>query len=133
MFKLRSTYLISASILLAIEILIALFCHDSIIRPFVGDFLVVILLYCLVKSFVQTDDYIAALGVLLFSYLIEILQLFDILNILGLKNSPTARILMETSFSWIDMLMYTWGMLVIWSAERMLYNLNSNRTNTTTL
>jgi len=32
--------------LLLIEILIALFVHDEFIRPYVGDALVVIVLYC---------------------------------------------------------------------------------------
>jgi len=44
-------YLILTTILFAIEVLIALFVTDKIIRPFVGDVLIVILLYCLVSVF----------------------------------------------------------------------------------
>ena len=117
MFKIQFSYLIVAIVLLVTEIIIGAFIHDSIIRPFFGDFLVVILLYCLLKSFVKIDTNIAAIGVLLLSYCIETAQFFHVLNMLGLENSAIARILFGTSFSWMDMLMYSLGFLVVWIIE----------------
>lgn len=47
-------YFLLASGLLAAEVLIALYAHDRVIRPYAGDLLATIFLYCLVRSFVAT-------------------------------------------------------------------------------
>jgi len=61
-------------LLLIIEILIAAYLNDSLIRPYGGDFLVVILLYCLMRSFLNLSVLRTSLIVLLISYLVEITQ-----------------------------------------------------------
>ena len=107
--RFQRRYFIVFVILLLIEIVIALFAHDNFIRPFFGDFLVVILIYCFIKSFFNTPLVITAIGVLLFSYLIEVLQYFNIVKILGLQNSKLARVVIGTSFEWTDLIAYTLG------------------------
>ena len=47
--KLRAAYLTAFLALLCIEILIGAFVHDAFVRPYVGDVLVVILIYCLIR------------------------------------------------------------------------------------
>jgi len=76
-------------------------------------FLVVILIYCFVKSFLNTPVIATALAVLLFSYAIETLQYFHLVDILGLEKSTVARIIIGTSFAWTDLLAYTLGILLI--------------------
>jgi hypothetical protein len=109
MLKFQLKYFLPAAILFLIEALIALFVHDNFIRPFVGDVLVVILIYCFIKSFLNSPVIITAIAVLLFSYLIEVLQYFNIVKILGLQNSNLARVVIGTSFEWTDLLAYTLG------------------------
>jgi hypothetical protein len=106
-------YFIATVLLFLIEIVIAVYAHDAFIRPYGGDFLVVILIYCMVKSFFNTPVYKTALYVLLFSYLMEGLQYIGIVNILGLAHSRIARIIIGTSFAWTDILMYTLGILLV--------------------
>ena len=113
MFQLHTKYLGLAFLLLITEIFIALFMHDKIIRPYGGDFLVVILLYCVVKSGSNWKVINASAAVLLFSYIIEILQYFHLVKFLGLENSGLARAVLGTSFSWADMLAYTLGIVFI--------------------
>lgn len=118
--KFNRFYFVIAILLFTIEILIAKFAHDQIIRPYGGDFLVVILIYCFVKSFLDTPYFKTALAVLLFSYAIEILQYFNIVNRLGLEHSKFARTVIGTSFEWIDLIAYTLGIcLVIYLENRM--------------
>jgi hypothetical protein len=50
-----------------------------------------------------------AIAVLLFSYLIEVLQYFNIIKMLGLQNSNLARVVIGTSFEWTDLIAYTLG------------------------
>lgn len=117
MFKFNSTYFILAIVLFMVEFFIGFYMHDVFIRPFGGDFLVVILLYCMVKSIANTKVRATAIGVLLFSYMVETLQYFHIVNVLGLQNSRVACIIIGTGFSWIDMLMYTLGIILVWLIE----------------
>ncbi|SFP81214.1 ribosomal maturation YjgA family protein [Parafilimonas terrae] len=107
--RFQRRYFIIFVILLLIEVVIALFAHDNFIRPFFGDFLVVILIYCFIKSFFNTPLVITAIGVLLFSYLIEVLQYFNIVKMLGLQNTNLARVVIGTSFEWTDLIAYTLG------------------------
>ena len=110
-------YFIAAVLLLLVEIFIGFYVHDAIIRPYGGDFLVVILIYCLVKSFFNTPVFKTALYVLLFSYVVEGLQYVGIIDILGLEHSRIARIIIGTSFAWTDMLMYTLGIVLVLLTE----------------
>jgi Protein of unknown function (DUF2809). len=95
-----------------IEVLIALFVKDRIIRPYGGDVLVVIMIYYFVKSFVKTKPLYIITGVLIFAYTIEIAQYFKMVEILGVHNNKVLTIILGSSFSWIDMLAYTIGALI---------------------
>ena len=125
--KFNRNYFALALLLLGVEILIAKFVHDTIIRPYIGDLLVVVLIYCLVKAFVEASVYRVALGVLIFSFFVEMLQYFKIVNLLGLQDNRLAKIIIGTSFSWMDMLAYSLGIALVLLAEKAarLYHPNS--------
>jgi len=122
MFKFNLKYFILTLLIFLIEVLIALFVHDSFIRPSVGDYLVVILIYCLVRSFYQSTVIRVAIGVLLFSYLIEIGQYFHLVKLLGLQHSRAARIIIGTSFAFSDIIAYTLGILTVIGIEKYFKN-----------
>ena len=119
MLTFRKTYFILSILLFIIEVLIALFAHDEFIRPYVGDLLVVVLLYCLVKSFLNWSTSTTAVWVLLLSYLIETLQFFNIVQHLGLSGSKIANIIIGTYFTWLDILAYTLGILLVLAIEKL--------------
>ncbi len=116
--KFSPFYAISTLLLFITEVIIALFVHDQFIRPYIGDFLVVILIYCFVKSFLNTPIVPTALGVLLFAYTVELLQYFRIVEVLGLQDSRAARIIIGSSFEWQDMLAYTLGIMAVVLLEK---------------
>lgn len=118
--KFNRHYFVLTMLLFGIEILIALFAHDEIIRPYIGDLLVVILIYCFVKSFLNTSVFTTAIAVLLFAYLVETLQFFNIIGLLGLQHSGIARIIIGTSFEWIDILAYTAGITIVLFIEKLI-------------
>ena len=111
--KFNRLYFGLATVILGVEILIAKFAHDQIIRPYIGDLLVVVLIYCIVKSFLNTPVLTTALSVLIFSYAIETLQYFHAVNRLGLQDSKIVGLIMGTSFEWIDLIAYTMGIALI--------------------
>lgn len=105
-------------LIFVVEVLIALFVNDSIIRPFGGDLLVVILLYYFVKSFIQVKSLTLCLAVLLFAYLIEIGQYFNLVEILGMQEHKIMRIVIGSSFSWGDIIAYTAGAIICFIVDR---------------
>lgn len=113
----RKFFLLALALFL-IEVLIALYVRDAFVRPYVGDYLVVMLMYCAVKTFFKVPVLKTAIGVLLFSYLIEILQYFRIVNRLGLQDNTVARTVIGYGFEWMDLAAYTLGVLTILVLER---------------
>lgn len=107
-----------------IEVLIALYVKDDFIRPYVGDYLVVMLIYCAVRTFIKANPVKVAIAVLLFAYMIELLQYFRIVDRLGLSGNPVAKTVIGYGFEWWDMLAYTLGVLTILLVEYRLKNKN---------
>ncbi|RAJ10704.1 uncharacterized protein DUF2809 [Chitinophaga skermanii] len=117
MIKFNYKYCIAAIIIFLVEVLIALYVKDEIIRPYGGDFLVVMLVYCALKSIVNLPVKTAAIAVLLFAYCIEFLQYVRIVDVLGIKNRAL-RIIIGTSFEWGDIVAYTLGVITIVLIEK---------------
>ena len=120
MFTFRKKYFFIALLLFIIEVLIGVYMHDRFLRPYGGDFLVVIFLYCGVRSFLNRPVLSVALAVLLFSYFIEITQHFGLIYKLGWEHSFVAHLVLGSTFKWLDMLAYTLGIaLVVFFEERL--------------
>ncbi len=118
MFLFKKHYFITTILLFLIEVGIALYIHDDFIRPYMGDVLVVLLLYCFIQSFFTFSVKATAVVVLLFSFTIEFLQYIHIVEKLGLQKYAIARTVLGTSFSWIDLLCYTIGVILIVLIEK---------------
>lgn len=111
--KKRIPYMVGFFLLLAIEVLIALFLHGGFIRYYMGDVIVVWVVYFLVKIFlINADSYRTAIGVMIFAFVVEFLQYINIVDILGLENINFFRVLIGTSFSVIDLICYVVGTAV---------------------
>jgi len=113
----RNCYLITAITLFIIEVVIALWIQDTVIRPYGGDFLVVIFLYCLIRAVTNVGVWKGATGVLIFAYLIEAAQYLQLISMIGLEKYKVARIVLGTSFEWGDMVAYTLGILFVLIVE----------------
>jgi hypothetical protein len=119
MFQFNRNYFLLTILLFLTEIAIAIYVHDDFLRPYFGDFLVVILLYCFVKSFVKVSVLVAASLVLIFSFGIEIAQHFNMVEKLGLQHSKIARVVLGNSFAWMDLLAYVLGILTVIGIETL--------------
>lgn len=100
--------------LLLIEIAIALLFKTGFIRHTVGDFLVTILLYCFIKSFVKLKAIYIALFVIAFAFIVEFLQLFNFIDYINLRGNKLVSTIIGTSFSLQDLLAYTLGVICIY-------------------
>ncbi|UKN03131.1 DUF2809 domain-containing protein [Paracrocinitomix mangrovi] len=105
------------SIILIIEILIALYVHDQFVRPFLGDVLVVILLYAFLKTFLKVPPAQTAIAVLVFAVSVEIMQYFSLADRLGLSGNKFAAVIIGSTFDWLDLLAYVISFKIILYAE----------------
>ncbi|MBQ9126806.1 MAG: DUF2809 domain-containing protein [Thermoguttaceae bacterium] len=96
---------------MAVEVLIALYVRDRLVRPYLGDVLVVILLYCLVRSIKPDGLRLLPLTLFLFAAAVEATQAIPLVRLLGWEDIPFLATLLGTSFSWWDMLCYAVGCL----------------------
>ena len=117
--KKRVAFAAGACILLAAEILIALFVRDSFVRPYGGDILVTVLLCCFLRAvFLFWIPYLP-LGVFLFAAAVEFAQALGIASLI--PHSWTAvRIIVGSSFSVWDLVCYAVGCVLFWGAERLI-------------
>ena len=116
--RFRLGYFLVGILVFLAEILIALYVRDRIIRPYGGDYLVVIMIYCFVRAFTNLAVLTAAISVLLLAYLIETLQYLNLVSILGLTDSRLANVVLGNSFAWIDIIAYTLGIMSVIAWEK---------------
>lgn len=118
MLRFNKNYFGLTMLIFITEVLIALFVRDRFVRPYLGDVLVVILLYCFIRSFLHSSVFLPAIAVLIFSFVVEFLQHINIVERLGLGKSKIARIVIGSSFSWFDILSYTAGIAIVLVVEK---------------
>ncbi|WP_297960601.1 DUF2809 domain-containing protein [uncultured Ruminococcus sp.] len=111
--KARLPYIIGFIVLVGIEVCIGVFYFNHFIRSYIGDVIVVWVLYCLFRSFIprKFSSYGGALGILAFSFAVEFLQKAHIADVLGVEN-PFLRTLIGTSFAVEDLWSYAAGTAV---------------------
>ncbi|UKO97377.1 ribosomal maturation YjgA family protein [Nostoc sp. UHCC 0870] len=113
MFTFNKKYFYFTFLLFLIEVCIAVFVDDGFIRPFIGDVLVVILIYCFVKTFGKINSSIVALSVFAFACTIEILQYFNFVNKLGWQKYQILAVALGSTFDWKDIVAYAIGIITV--------------------
>lgn len=112
----RWLYILLSIVLFLAEVLIGAFAHGWL-RKYFGDVLVIILMYTMVRSVLPRIRRCGLLPTLLliFCQIVEGLQAWGFVDKMGITNH-LLRILIGTSFSWIDVLCYGIGFvpLLVW-------------------
>lgn len=116
--KKRIVYIINFIIIFCIEVLIALYVRDSFVRPYLGDVLVVVLVYSFVRIFSPTGIPKMPFYVFLFACFVEVMQYFHLADTLGITNRA-ARIILGSTFDWKDIASYAVGCVLIVLVERL--------------
>ena len=106
--------------LFCIEVTIAIYVKQGFIRVVFGDFLVVIMLYYFITSFIKAKPIYIGIIVLFIAYLVEFLQFIDILNIVNYKNNYLVNIILGTTFNSKDIIAYTVGIATVILIENRL-------------
>lgn len=119
--KKRIIYAIVTFCLIVIEVLIAIFIHDKFIRPYIGDVIVVVVIYTFIRIFIPEKCHLLPLWVFIFAAGVEVLQLFHIVDLLGLGSIRFFRILLGSVFDLHDILCYAVGCMLLGVYEIIIY------------
>lgn len=111
--KRRIIYGVVFLILLALEVLIALYVHDKLIRPYIGDIIVVMVLYAAVRVVRPEGFILLPLYLFLFAALVEGLQFFNLIELLKVENNTLLRVLIGSVFDVKDILCYGIGCILL--------------------
>ncbi|KNB62240.1 DUF2809 domain-containing protein [Chryseobacterium sp. Hurlbut01] len=113
--KFKPKYLLLTILIFLVEVLIATVLKNNFfIRAYLGDVIVVILLYTFVRSFFTVNDTKLIVGIFAFSCLIEFAQYFNIAEKLGFQPGSLMYIVIGNSFSWVDIACYAAGCLLLY-------------------
>ena len=131
--KKRIAYLVATLVFFCIELSIALFVHDKFLRPYVGDILVVVLLYTVVRIFIPDGVRLLPLYIFLFATGVEVLQYFRIVEVLGLSDNRVLSVVIGSVFDGKDIVCYGVGCVILgtyeWMQWRKAYNKRKDLTN----
>lgn len=119
-FRFSPKYFILASIFFILEVIIAIYVHDDFIRPYVGDVIVMFLMYSFIKAFIGKPTKRLPYYLFGFAVTIEFLQLVNFTQLLGLDQYPIATIVLGSVFDVRDVISYFVGMLLLLGYEQAL-------------
>jgi hypothetical protein len=111
--KKRIIYLIGFVLLMCIETIIALYVHDNFIRPYIGDIIVVFVVYCFIRIFIPEGIKYMPVFVFIFATTVELLQYLNLAQMLGLENNRIARIVIGYTFDIRDIVCYLIGCVLL--------------------
>ena len=110
MFAISRWHLLLTMLVFAMEVLIATrLPHVSWVRAYIGDVLVVILLYAMIRSVLRINDYLVLLMVFMFACGIEFAQYFHVAERLGYVRGDVMYTIIGNTFSWGDIVCYAVG------------------------
>lgn len=109
--KARGEYIVSFTVNLIVVLLIGFYGVGWFWRGFLSDVFIVVLLFSFLKMLTPASTLKVSLSVLAFSYLVEISQYFNLVELLGVNNKAI-RILIGTHFDWLDLIAYTVGFFI---------------------
>ena len=117
--KFRSDYALATLVLFLTELGIALFVHDSFVRPHLGDTLAVILIYLAIRTVMPWRVIPAVAAALAFAVVIEIGQAFHLISRLHLDHNQIAHFVLGSGFDRKDFVAYAAGGIIVIVVEAL--------------
>lgn len=96
------------------------FVNDSLIRPYAGDILVVILMYTFIKAFVKKHIGFLPLYLFAFASAVEFAQYYNIVNVLHLQDNKVISTIIGSSFDIKDICCYLIATVVLAMWEKII-------------
>jgi hypothetical protein len=113
----RPSYALATIAALGIEIAIARFVHDDLVRPYLGDSLAVVAVYLALRAVTRMRMANSVTIAFAFACGIELGQFFHLVDVLGLGANRVARIVLGTTFGLTDFVAYAGGAACVLAIE----------------
>ena len=113
----RPSYALATIAVLGIEVGIARFVHDGVVRPYLGDSLAVVAVYLGLMAVTPLRVMSAVTIAFVFACAIEVGQFFHLVDVLGLGANRVACILLGTTFALTDFAAYAGGAICVLAIE----------------
>ena len=110
-------YALAAGALLLAEVAIALWVDDRLVRPYGGDTLAVVLVYCGVRAVTRWRWPLALIVALAVAVAVELGQLVGVLRMLGLDGVAVARVVLGSGYDPCDFAAYAVGGVAVAAVE----------------
>lgn len=122
----RLLYAAAFVVLLGVEVLIALFVHDRFVRPYLGDVLAVITVYCGARIIFVNKPRFLSVWVTALAFAVELLQLTDISEHVG----RVLAVILGSTFDVRDLLCYAAGGIIAAAWDILKYRTEEKNRNT---
>jgi hypothetical protein len=110
---------------------VKLFNNNLLIRGFVGDIIVISLIYYLVKVFYDFCALKLAVFTLALAFIVEFLQYLKLTAFLGLEHNRAAQLILGSVFDPYDLIAYAIGAVLVYIIDmrivRRIINYNRRR------
>ena len=115
---------VSHFFIICFVIILGLFSRKLTFIPLiVGDILYAMMMYFIVRFFFLRLPSIKIASIALFiCFSIELLQLYQADWIVELRNSTLGHLVLGQGFLWSDLVAYTFGIVVSYALEKLLFN-----------
>lgn len=113
----RLLYAAAFAVLLGIEVMIALFVHDKFVRPYLGDVLAVVTVYCGARIVFVNKPRFLSVWMTALAFVVELLQLTDISDHVG----RVLAVILGSTFDVKDLLCYAVGGIIAAAWDTLKY------------
>lgn len=121
----RLLYAAAFAVLLGVEVLIALFVHDSFVRPYLGDVLAVVTVYCGARIVFVNKPRFLSVWVTALAFAVELIQLTDISDHVG----SVLAVILGSTFDFKDLICYAVGGAVAAAWDILKYRTEEKNNN----
>lgn len=115
----RLLYAAAFAVLLGVEVMIALFVHDRFVRPYLGDVLAVVTVYCGARIVFVNKPRFLSVWVTALAFVVELLQLTDISEHVG----RVLAVILGSTFDVKDLLCYAIGGIIAAAWDILKYRI----------
>lgn len=105
---------------IACILIVKLLSNNQLIRGFIGDVIVILLIYFLIKVFYDFHALKLATFTLVVAFTTEFLQYLDFTTLLGLEHNVIAELIFGRVFDPYDLIAYTIGTALVYIVDTRL-------------
>ncbi|MHB8064693.1 MAG: ribosomal maturation YjgA family protein [Ruminiclostridium sp.] len=105
---------------IACVFIVKLFKDNQFIRGFIGDIIVISLIYFFIKILYDFNALKLTVFTLVIAFITEFIQLLKLTALLGIENSTLARLILGSVFDPYDLIAYTIGAFLVYIIDTRL-------------